>query len=379
MRIGINEVLIYSRSSGTRQRELNVLPALLRELASRGDDALLYAPHAYDAGLFAELTGGAPARIVATPIPSIPTHRRIAKGLGYWARQTRRDQLQVFHTAYYPVPRLPVPVVLTVNDVRFARQPETYPTGRRWFLRLTVPPSLRRANRIITISADTKQDLVQLYGIAPNRIDVVPIAANPRFVRVTDPSRLEQVQRRYALPAKFILYVGNLEPRKNLRRLVEAFNRLRTAPDCRHSLVLVGTPAQGADATLDYIARSPARAHICHTGYVDDTDLPALYSLADVFAFPSLHEGFGVPILEAMACAVPVVTSNCSAMPEVAGEAALLIDPTDVTAMADALDAALTDHSLRDSLVERGLSRVRTFTPAHTARLLADVYHRAAG
>jgi len=377
MRIGINEVLIYRRSTGTRQREINMLPALIRQIRRRRDESVVYVARDLEADALATLIGGAEATpVVRTPLPAIPTYQRLIKGLGYWPRQVLRDRLDIFHTAYYPVPKLPIPVVLTVNDVRFVHLPETYGLARRLFLALAVPLSLRRAARIIAISRDTRNDLVQRFGVHESKIDVVHIAADARFRPVTDEDRLRGVRQRHHLPQRFILCVGHLEPRKNLLRLVQAFARLRSTGNIPHHLVILGKPAFGFAPVLDEVAKAGIREQVVFTGYVEDDDMPAVYTLAELLAFPSLHEGFGVPVLEAMACGTPVLTSTVSALPELAGDAAVLVNPLCVEDIARGIARLLNDASLRRSLKERGFKRVDQFRPDRLAEQTVNTYDR---
>jgi glycosyltransferase involved in cell wall biosynthesis len=264
---------------------------------------------------------------------------------------------------------------MAVNDVRFLRLPETYKRPRYLFLRLTVPPSLRRSTRIIAISADTKNDLVGLIGIPEDRIDVIPLAIPPAFSRVPDGTQLEKIKKTYHLPDHFILFVGHLEPRKNLPRLIEAYSSIRDRFDVE--LVVVGKAAWPAKSLLNHGRNHKLAEGIRFTGYVEDEHLPGLYSLARLLAFPSLHEGFGLPILEGMACGTPVVTSNTSALPEVAGDAAVLVDPRDVGSIAAGLDRVLNDSGLREELIAKGLQRVKHFQPKNIAAQIIESYIRA--
>ncbi|MDY7079456.1 MAG: glycosyltransferase family 1 protein [Chloroflexota bacterium] len=377
MRIGINEVLIYNRSSGARQREINVLPQVLRQIEASGGESVVYVARDLEDGLVHQLTGNAHnVTVVRTPLPSIPTYQRILKGIPYWRRRVVRDRLDIFHTTYYPIPQLPVPIVLIVNDVRFVHLPDTYPRLRCLFLRLVVPSSLRRATRIISISQDTKEDLIRFFGVTGDKIDVVHIVADPRFRPVADMSGLAQVRRRYGLPERLILYVGHLEPRKNLDRLVQAFVQLRDQDVINHHLVILGKPSFGFESMLDQVKRSDLTFQVVFTGYVEDEDMPAVYTLADVLAFPSLHEGFGIPVLEAMACGVPVITSNVSALPEIAGDAAILVDPYDVESIAGGIALVLSDENVRRQLIEKGLERVKRFSAEKSAAAIVETYKK---
>lgn len=379
MRIGVNEVIIYERSSGTRQREINMLPEVLRQVAAAGGQSVVYLARDLGDETAQRLVGDAPAAtVVRTPVPTLPTAQRLVRGALYFPRQARRDRLDLFHTSYFPIPRVQgIPIVLTVNDVRFVHFPETYQPARLRFLRWSTPRAVRRADRIITISQDTKNDLVRHFGALAGKVDVVPVAADPRFRRVTDASQLAAVQARYALPARFILYVGHLEPRKNLTRLVQAYIALRREDAAAPPLVILGKASFGFEPVLALVRQQGLESQVSFTGYVEDADLPAVYSLAEMLAFPSLHEGFGVPLLEAMGCETPIVTSNVSAMPEVAGDAALLVDPRDVDSIAQGMAALLRDEALRRTLVQNGLRRLQEFSVERLAATTLACYRKA--
>jgi glycosyltransferase involved in cell wall biosynthesis len=377
MRVGINEVIVNSKNSGTRQRDLSLLPELLRQLGLQNHHASVYIACDLDDHIRDRLIGdNTLAEVMRTPLPSLPTYQRILKGIPFWERQIRRDRIDVFHTTYLPIPRLSIPVILTINDVRFAHLPQTYPRLRLWFLRSVLASSLKRASRIIAISEDTKTDLVKLWNVREEKVDVVHIAADARFSSIVDSEALDRVRQTYNLGNRFILCVGHLEPRKNLTRLVSAYCKLRAQNTLDHKLVILGRPTFGFDTFLESLKASPYSADISLTGYVPDVDLPAIYALADLLTFPSLHEGFGIPVLEAMAIGTPVVTSNVSAMPEVAGDAAMLVDPYSTDSIANGIAAVLNDNALRDRLIQRGLVRARHFAAEKSAAVQIQAYEK---
>jgi glycosyltransferase involved in cell wall biosynthesis len=374
MRVGINEVLIYPEMSGAVNRELTLLPELSRLLVEEGIEPVVYFSREADDDLIGRLTGGVDGvRSVRTPIPSLPTYRRVLQGHRYWPAQARRDGLDLFQTSYHPTPRLHVPTVLTVHDVRLVRLPETYHWARRLFLQAVIPRSLARASKIITGSVDTKNDLMSFFGVPDEKIEICHNPLPAHFERIRDDGILESVRAKYRLPRKYILNVSKIEPRKNIARLIEAYAAVRHRFDVR--LVVAGK----ADATFGRLyegLRQLGRPEgVVFTGYVDDTDLPALYSMAEVFVYPSIHEGFGIPLLEAMACEVPIVTSNVSALPEIAGDAALLVDPFDAGSITRALERLLGDPGLGEELTARGRKRVSSFTARGAAGKIVEVYN----
>jgi glycosyltransferase involved in cell wall biosynthesis len=283
----------------------------------------------------------------------------------------------LFHaTEHLLLPLRGVPAVLTVHDLIFRHLPEHHKPLNRWYLNLTMPLYCRRAAHIIAVSEQTRRDVIQAYGVPAGRISVIPEAAAPGFAPAW-PSAVEAARARYHLPAHYLLTVGTLEPRKNLVRLLAAWEPLYQA-GAAPPLVIAGRRGWLYDSFFAALERSPARGGVVLTDYVDEADLPALYSGADLFIMASLYEGFGLPPLEAMACGLPVVCSNASSLPEIVGEAALLFDPHSVEALADALERALAEPDLRADLRNRGLLRARQFTWDATARQTLAVYQSVA-
>ena len=200
---------------------------------------------------------------------------------------------------------------------------------------------MRAASSIVTVSHSARRDLLRLHGIDADRVSVVHEAAAPRFQPISDRARLDAARRRYELPPRFVLYVGTIEPRKNLPRLMQAFAAAR-AQGMPHELVCVGPYGWSSRDLTGVVERLGIRRVVHFTGYVAGEDLPALYNLGEVFAFPSVYEGFGLPVVEAMACGTPVMTSNTSSLDEIASGAAETVDPYDIDALAAALGAART-------------------------------------
>lgn len=278
-----------------------------------------------------------------------------------------------------PPTRRGTPTLLTVHDLTFKRDPDSaFPRLRRYLERV-VPRSVQRATHVLADSAATQSDLVELFGAPPGKISVIPGGVDSRFAPVTDTERLAAVRDKYAIgQAPFILGIGTLQPRKNFKRLIQAFNSGK-AQGAKRRLVIAGGKGWLYDDILAEVKRLGLEGDVLFIGFVDDEDLPALYSAASVLAYPSLYEGFGLPVLEAMACGTPVVTSNVSSLPEVAGEAALMVPPTDVAALSEALLRVLTDGALRAHMVERGLAQARRFTWENSARQLLAAYERVGG
>jgi glycosyltransferase involved in cell wall biosynthesis len=289
-------------------------------------------------------------------------------------RLCRTWRADILHVTYNGPFFSPCPVVVTVHDVIFKRYPAFFSARDRLLFATLLRLTLRRAAAIITDSESSRRDIVTFYPFTRDKIHVVPLAVNPAF-RVEIPADQSQAARaRYHIDSPFILAVGNLQPRKNLQRLTAAFRRLLADGFSSHRLVLVGNDAFRSSEFRAEAQDLLQSGQLALTGYVPEEDLPVLYREADIFVYPSLSEGFGLPILEAMACGTPVVTSNTSSMPEVAGQAALLVDPLDVDQIKQAIHTILTRTDLASALVERGSEWIKHFTWHETARRVAAVY-----
>lgn len=264
----------------------------------------------------------------------------------------------------------PIPSIIVVHDLVHRVHPETHTTAYRWYLRTLLPASVRTANHVVTVSKSTKCDLQRFHDIPDNRVSVAYPAAADRFKpRAISGSERARLRNEYDLPDEFVLFVGNIEPRKNLATLVRAIKRI-PAED-RLPVVIVGqehVPALEFEKVTD---ATWSNELVYRPGYVPDDDLPLLYNLASVFIYPSLYEGFGIPPLEAMQSGTPVVTSNRSSLPEVVGDAGMTVDPTDPSAIADAVEALLTDADLAEACRKRGLKRAEQFSWETTARTVS--------
>ena len=284
--------------------------------------------------------------------------------------------LDLFHSPDFTLPplRRGTRSLLTVHDLSFIRTPETAAPGLRAYLNRAVPYSVARADHVLADSEATRQDLIALYRTPPDKVSVLYSAVDSRFRPVTSPSALSAMRARYDIgDGPYILSVGTIQPRKNYPRLIEALRRL-DRPDLR--LVIAGGRGWLDSPLYDLVRSHKLEDRVKFLGFVADADLPALYSAASVFAFPSLYEGFGLPVLEAMACDVPVVTSRVSSLPEVAGEAALLIDPLDVDDLAAALSRVLVDSAERHRLITAGRRQAQSFSWDVAARQLKGHYDR---
>ena len=325
------------------------------------------------------------------PLPGLETAPAHTVDLGYkpwrmlvWLGQLSRAGFNrlvpgatLFHaTEHLLLPLRGVPTVLTVHDLIFRRYPAHHKRLNRWYLNATMPLYCRRAGHIIAVSEQSKRDLIAAYGISPAKITVIYEAADTRF-RPQPPETVAAIRERYGLPDRYMLFVGTIEPRKNLGRVLAAFEQLH-AEGLTDALVIVGKRGWLYDNFFARLESSPAKSAVIFPGFVPDADLPAVYAGAQALAFPSEFEGFGLPVLEAMACGTPVVCSNTSSLPEVAGEAAVLVDPLDLEALTAGLRRILTNPDLACDLRVRGLAQAARFSWERAAKETLAVYLRLA-
>lgn len=286
--------------------------------------------------------------------------------------------LHLFHAPdfFLPPVRRRTRTVVTIYDLSFVRQPETVMPGMLSHLTKWVPRSVAQADHVIAISEATRQDLIELYQTPPQKISVLYPAVTPDFQPVATAQELSAVRHKYGLGENpFILSVGTLQPRKNYQRLIQAFAKVADSASTALKLVIVGSKGWQYERIFAQVTQLGLTNHVHFLGFVSDADLPALYSAASLFVYPSLYEGFGIPALESLACGTPVIASNLSALPEVVGEAGLLVDPYDVDKLAAAMTRLLGDAGLRQQLKTAGLAQAAQFTWIGMATKLLEVYH----
>ena len=371
VRIGIDTHAAEGDPSGNG----TYIRGLTRALA-RLDADVDYVFYALDPGhgFYAEFRGH--PRVAVRALWPRPALARIPLSL---AAASWRDRLDVLHVQYVGPPCHRGALVVTIHDLAFLRVPRAFPRVQSLRLRWQVRANARRAAVVITDSEHSKRDIRDAYGIAEDRIDVVPLAADPAPTPRPDAGALEAVRRRFGITHRYVLSVGRLTARKNLLGLLRAFERVRPGLAEPAQLVIAGPRDFGADALDRAIASSGCANDVVRVGAVSGEDLPVLLSGATAFAYPSLFEGFGLPPLEAMACGVPVICSNTTSLPEVVGEAAVTFDPARIDDIADALRRVLTDPALRADLAGRGRARAAHFSWRTTAELTLAAYRRAAG
>ncbi len=292
------------------------------------------------------------------------------------ARESKADGADLLHVQYTSPLFCDLPLVVTVHDVSYLECPEYFEWARRTQLRYTVARTVERAARVLTVSEFSRNSILNAYDIAPNVVKVVPNAANPAFRIIGREKALASAREKLGFDAPFVFSVGDLQPRKNQIGLIEAFAKMLTAhPHLRHHLVLTGKDTWFAPQVKEAATASGFGDRIHFTGFVTEKRLLHFYNACDCFVFPSFYEGFGLPILEAMACGRAVACSDTSSMPEVADGAGVLFDPRKPEDIARAMSDILLDSSLRGRLERLGAQRATLFSWQSSARTTLDVYH----
>jgi glycosyltransferase involved in cell wall biosynthesis len=372
LRIAIDAHSVGAKLAGNESYATNLIEAL-----AQIDSVNEYTLYVTTAEARARFSQRWPNFRVQTTLPHTPLIR-IPLTL---AAELRKRPVDVLHVQFTAPPFSPCPVVVSVHDLSFEHLPQTFNRRSRTQLRLTVRHSVRRAARILTLSEHTRRDMIETYGTSPDRITAIPLAAPSYFGRVTEERELQRVRHIYGIEGDYILCVSSIQPRKNLPRLVRAYTSLRNkrGPGKLPKLVLVGKCAWLYDETLRSIEEGRMQDSVILTGYVPQSDLPALYSGSVCFVYPSYFEGFGLPPLEAMKCGTPVIAGNRTSLPEVIGDAGILVDPFDVNAIAAAIELLVDDSDFRHQLSLKGLARSRVFDWNETARRTLTVYEQVVG
>ena len=267
--------------------------------------------------------------------------------------------------------------VVTVMDLSFMVLPDSFRPVNRFYQRTFTRWSVQRATHLIAISASTAHDLTSFFAVPPERISVTYPGVDAAFRPIRQSDIMDDFRRRRNLPERFIFFVGTLEPRKNLLTLLQAYAQFRRQSDAAHKLVLGGAPGWFYQPVLAAVQELGLGTDVIFPGFIPDSELPLWYNAADVFVYPSVYEGFGLPPLEAMACGVPVIVSDASSLPEVVGDAGLLVDPHEPVEWGNALSLLCNDADLRSELTSRGLARAQEFSWTRMARETVSVYRTA--
>jgi glycosyltransferase involved in cell wall biosynthesis len=375
MRIGIDATTITNRS-GTGYYTQKLIEFLGR--VDSENEYILFCPSGYREHLEHPAMFEYPnIRVVEVRGASRPAAQALWRQSAL-PRRIRELGVDVFHfPSFIASLTSHLPSVLTVHDLCFSLYPETFPILRRFYYRRVIPQSARHCSSIIADSEATRRDILKNFRMDDGSVRTVHLGVDPvRFYHVTDGAERNRLRSRYALPEHYILYVGTLEPRKNITRLIRAFDYGIVSKGFPHHLVIAGRRGWLFDQIFREVNALNLSDRVRFPGFVERSDLAALYSMARAFAYPSLYEGFGLPCLEAMSCGTPVIASNASSLPEILGEDALLVDPFSVDSIADALQKVCSDEAIHKDFSERGPRRASRFSWMSTARKTAEVYAR---
>lgn len=369
MKVIVNSLLMNSHFSGVQYYMEHLLNAL---------DNSEHHPLSIEALLSKSYTGKLTksARLrLAYPVDTVSRTKRVLWENMVLPFRLRKEKEIVYHSLAYVLPLIcPCKSIVTIHDLIALQYPGLCQKESAAYFGYMLPRTITRANKIIAVSQKVKSDILNSFDIDPEKVSVIYHGVDPAFKKVTDNTLLEETRREYRLPGKFILFVGNLEPKKNIYRILEAFAILKKSRAIEHSMVFAGKKGWKMNDLDRAIAAHGLEECVHITGYVEKAHLPALYSLADVFVFPSLYEGFGLPVVEAMACGTPALISNAGALPEIGGDACVQADPYDVSSIAEAMYSLLSDAPLRERCAREGLSRAGLFSWEKTAQETMKVY-----
>jgi glycosyltransferase involved in cell wall biosynthesis len=371
MRIGIDAHAIGSRTAGNETYIKNLIAALA-EIDSENQYVLFFTRE--------DVANEWVGRYKNFSVHLVKPHNRYLRIPVSLPLAVLQSGVDLLHVQYTAPPVCFKPVVTTIHDLSFEHLPEFYTPRERYLFHLAISFTARRAARILTVSEYSRQDLLTTYHLSPEKVVVTPDAIGSQFGPVRDPEKITAVKKKYRIEKDYLLSVGTLQPRKNIVRLIKAYDALRSSDDeFAHQLVIVGRKGWLYQDIFRVAQGSRHLSDILFTGYVDEEDLPALYNGATAFVYPSIFEGFGLPVLEAMACGTPVVTSNSSSLPEVVGDAGLTVDPYDELAIQKAIQRVVFDEVLRQKLVKRGLAQAQKFSWQKTAEMTLNVYKQVLG
>ena len=367
MKVGIDARALTGRYTGDRTYWLNLIRAYLsRECGSAENEYFLYSRLPIPQGLLPECR-----QIHHRLVPA--SNDRLWTMLAF-PRALRQDSVDVAHTQYTTPLQSPCPMVTTVHDISFRLYPEWFPRKHRLLLNLMVPASMRRAHAVITDSDSSRRDILRIYRLSQHKIVSIHLAAGPEYLPTDKGEAQNLVRDRFGISEPFVLAVGVLQPRKNLPLLLEGFARFKRGCDLPHKLVITGKRGWGNDDLARLAARLNVNQYVHFTDYVADEDLPILYSAADILGYPSLYEGFGLPPLEAMACGCAVFVSDAPAMPEIAGDGALVLPVMDAARWGEAMCSVLGCPEKLADLSARGLRRAKCFSWTRTASDTLAIY-----
>ncbi len=377
MRIGIEAQRLFRKKKHGMDIVILELLKQIQQIDTENEYIVFVKPDKDDACLAASRN----MKIELVDAPSYPIWEQFAL-----PQAAEKANLDILHCTSNTAPLFcSVPTIVTLHDVIFMESKSAFRRGGSLYQRagnayrkLVVPRAIENAAHVITVSNYEQNNINRTFPYIEDKLSVIHNGVGQQFRKITDTTRLEQVRAQYNLPDRFIFFLGNTDPKKNLKRVLEAFIRYVRLSNNPMPMVIADFSPKRLTRALQDIGYPPLLHHFVLPGYIQNRDLPAIYSQCDVFLYPSLRESFGIPILEAMACGAPVITSNCTSMPEVSGDAAHLINPYDPESIVLALLRLTTDEDLRNHLSRRGASRAPLFSWRSAARKLLTRYQQFA-
>lgn len=378
MRIGTNIRYLQKHFTGIERATLELICAISRLTNQHQLIGYVTGPGFVSADAERDLEGCTHLELKQVPPLRNDVLFRLLWDLMAVGQQASRDQVDLFWGTSFSLPfRLKAPGVVTIYDTSFIHYPEAFDRVSRLWHRLITPSSAHRACAVLTISESSKQDIVRFLRVPPERVHIIPLAAGSQF-RPQPEQQAEQATtlRHYGIRAPFLLSVSQISPRKNLVRLVNVYAAMCKEHNFQHQLVLVGKNGWLYQEVYDAVQQAGLASNVIFTGGVSDAELVHLYNTAALFVYPSLYEGFGLPVLEAMACGLPVITANTSSLPEVVGDAGILVAPTDERALAGAINQVWQSDELRRDLRGRGLARATAFSWEQSGQRVLTVFEQ---
>ena len=288
----------------------------------------------------------------------------------------KRDSIDIFHCLYIAPPLCPCKYVVTIQDILFESYPDLFPAKQRVIFSKLVHLTAKRAEHILTCSEYSKNDIYKRYNIPLDKITVTHHGVDKIFAKIDDKNRLNDFRIQHKLPHKFILFVGRIEPRKNIPILIDAYADLLKQNKIKHDLVIVGPKDFGYKKTFEKVKQYGIEKKVLFTGPIENKNLPYIYNMADLFVYPSIAEGFGIPPLEAMACGTPVVTSNTTSLPEVVGNGAITVNPFDIKSLSNAIITLINNGDIRNKYIKSGFERAKLFSWEKSAKKTLKIYER---
>jgi glycosyltransferase involved in cell wall biosynthesis len=382
MRIGIDATALPARPVGAGNYIIQLIRAIARHNQNDHESPGSSQADQLEFFIFVQQSRVELLKVEESPglnlviVPDLSPFKRILWEQVSFPRLAKSYQLDLLHCLHYTMPlAYRGRVVVTFHDMTFFLFPKFHTLPKRYFFRFFIRRSTRKAVALIADSESTRQDAIRLVGLPPEKIFTVRLGVTQEFRHVQDPFILDQARQKYHLPQHFLLFVGMLEPRKNLPSLLQAYASIASQVQ-DYQMVIVGRKGWMAEDIQDHARKLGISNRVHFTGYVEQEDLPLIYNMAQVFIYPSVYEGFGLPVLESMACGTPVITYNVSSMPEIVGDSGVLLSQYDTGTLAEALLELINHPDKRQHLSTNGLKRASIFTWDQTAEKTIEIYRR---